>query len=94
MRMQQLLLLVQKNIYIFKETYLIVPKNYKKKRIDSVTNDCQSHSHHINLNMFNKFNLCLNIVISKKIKERKQKKWKNNKQILNNVYNDIDDKLI
>lgn len=28
--------------------------------------------------------------------ERKQqkKKWKNNKQILNNVYNDIDDKLI
>lgn len=70
--MQQLLLLVQK-IYIFKETYLIVPKNYKKtKCIDSVTNDCQSHSHHINLNMFNKFNLCLNIVISKKMKESKK----------------------
>lgn len=74
MRMQQLLLLVQK-IYIFKETYLIVPKNYKKiKCIDSVTNDCQSHSHHINLNMFNKFNLCLNIVISKKMKESNKKK--------------------
>lgn len=82
--MQQLLLLVQKKSY---------QKITKKKCIDSVTNDCQSHSHHINLNMFNKFNLCLNIVISKKMKESK-KKWKNNKQILNNVYNDIDDKLI
>lgn len=77
MRMQQLLLLVQKYIYIFKETYLIVPKNYKKKKcIDSVTNDCQSHSHHINLNMFNKFNLCLNIVISKKMKESNKKNGK------------------
>lgn len=27
-------------------------------------------------------------------RKQKKKKWKNNKQILNNVYNDIDDKLI